>query len=176
MHTYDVMFNVQCTYSRDTGSNYIWEYFYGLWLFHVCIGADYISDDFKPISSDSLPSEETEKALTKSQKKNMRKKQKKKEAKSDFLFEVEEVIGGFSSLEIKHIEVKETETEEMQSSPIERIESEMLQKRIRALKKKIKQIEDLEVKLSSGECLEKEQLDKISKKESYLEELSKLAL
>ena len=136
------------------------------------IGADYVSDDFKALSSDSLPSEEAEKSLTRSQKKNIRKKQKKKEAKPDLLFEVEEVIGGLSTLEVSHTDVEVAVKND--STPIETAESETVKRKLRALKKKIKQIEDLEVKLLSGEILEKEQLDKISKKEFYVEELSKL--
>ena len=50
-------------------------------------------------------------------------------------------------------------------------------KRIRALRKKLKQIEDLESRIASGEITkpDHDQLNKIAKKEEFLKELKDLA-
>lgn len=101
----------------------------------------------------------------------MRKKQKKKESKSDLIFDIEEVIGGVSEMNVENDKPHTIREESTSAAPAT---TEVLLKRIRALRKKIKQIEDLETKLDSGEILEKEQLEKISKKDSFMEELSTL--
>ncbi len=108
------------------------------------------------------------------QKKNLRKKQKKKESKHEYVFEVEEVIEGITDITVKENDAVITSIKEDVVSSLSDISPELLQKKIRALRKKIKQIDDLEARLDNGDILEKEQLEKISKKDNFLEELSKL--
>ena len=151
------------------------------------IGADYIHHELESFPlSDPMVGDRNEKSLTRAQKKNMKKKQKKKESKIDHIFEVEEVIGGFSEIKIEgnddlHVSTHpgmKIEDDCMATKEVENLTqqlktpNEVLQKRIRTLKKKIKQIEELETRLDSGEILEKEQLEKISKKDYFMEELS----
>ena len=125
-------------------------------------------------SSGLTSSEDIEKHLSKSQKKNLRKKQKKKESKHEYVFEVEEVIEGITDITVKENDAVITSIKEDVVSSLSDISPELLQKKIRALRKKIKQIDDLEARLDNGDILEKEQLEKISKKDNFLEELSKL--
>ena len=120
------------------------------------------------------PSEKS--PMTKSQKKNARKKQRRKEQKSsEETFSVdEELTLGMDQL---RLEPKETRCADVAVSaclPDDSKSAEVKQKKIRSLKKKIKRIEELEVRLISGEILEREQLLKIMKKEEYMDELSKL--
>lgn len=158
---------------------------------HITIGADYIQDDLDLSSSvETMVPDKSGKGLTRAQKKNLKKKQKKKLLQNDRLFEVEEIISGFSELGVKdgnpdgsksllthseEIKSKDKATKEMEKTDHELHEPEEVpQKKIRALRKKIKQIEELETKLDHGEILEKEQLEKISKKDRFMEELSQL--
>lgn len=48
------------------------------------------------------------------------------------------------------------------------------EKRLRALKKKLQQIENLKEKMEHGETLEKTQLDKITKEQELLEEIHEI--
>lgn len=118
--------------------------------------------------------------LTRAQKKNMRKKQKKKESKSSELaFEIEEVICGMEGASIDDSDVKELENDatgnSMEKCDTE-ISAEMTQKKLRTLKKKLKQIKELEAKISTGDLKpDKEQLKKILRKGEIQAEIEMLS-
>lgn len=130
-----------------------------------------------------------EKPMSRTQKKNARKKQKKKEKASQLLFEVEEITSaveqvslledssskelspcGKPQLSVSATVTKSDETT-VNSSPGDNL------KRIRALRKKLKQIEDLEHRIASGDITkpDQDQLNKIAKKEVFLKQLEELA-
>lgn len=121
------------------------------------------------------------KPLSKSQKKHARRKQKKKETKeNEQVYEIEELIEGFEKTSI----FNETEDQSVNDQPHPLIVSpdpsslddrEIL-KRVRALRKKVKQIEDLEQRIESGDISkpDKDQLNKISKKHEIVTELNSL--
>ena len=121
------------------------------------------------------------KPLSKSQKKHARRKQKKKETKeNEQVYEIEELIKGFEKTSI----FNETEDQSVNHQPHPLImppdpssldDRETL-KRVRALRKKVKQIEDLEQRIESGEISkpDKDQLNKISKKHEIVTELNSL--
>ena len=125
--------------------------------------------------------------MSRAQKKNARRKQKKREKASELLFEVEEIISAVeqASLQDPSSSSVELPPHVTTTSPIatksgvssEPISSGDNLKKIRALRKKLKQIEDLESRIASGEIIkpDKDQLNKIAKKEEFLKELEELA-
>lgn len=124
-----------------------------------------------------------EKVLTRAQKKNMRKKQKKKEGKqNEYAFEIEEVITSMDQVKVDESEsddVLEGTELSHKYSDVQEIEHtiDLDKKRIRTLRKKLKQITELEDKIDSGDIRpDREQLQKLSKKEEFLEEFQKLSL
>ena len=150
-------------------------------------GAEFV--DPVVFATNEGPSEE--KPMTRAQKKNVRKKQKKKEKASELLFEVEEITsaveqvslledssskelspGGKPQISVSTTVVKLVATDEttVSSAPGDNL------KRIRTLRKKLKQIEDLEVRIASGNITkpDQDQLNKIAKKEEFLKELEEL--
>ncbi len=56
----------------------------------------------------------------------------------------------------------------------EQIEADLKMKKIRKLKKTLREIEQIEEKLKAGQQIEKEQLEKLKKKESIFDELKSL--
>ena len=155
------------------------------------VGAQFVDDSWRVHISQEELSEE--KVLTRAQKKNARKKQKKKDKKTtEFAFEIEEVTGSLEQMSlssewqeqeasVKTKETKQPVKEAATSKPLSTAEvkgtgdGEVL-KRIRAVRKKLKQIEDLESRIASGDIQkpDQDQLSKIAKKEGFLEELSNL--
>ena len=135
------------------------------------------------MSTHDEPNEE--KPMTRAQKKNARKKQKKREKASELLFEVEEITSAVeqaslhdssSSSELPpHVTTTSPKATKPEASG-ETTSGDNL-KKIRALRKKLKQIEELESRIASGEILkpDKDQLNKIAKKEGFLKELEELA-
>jgi partner of Y14 and mago protein len=126
--------------------------------------------------------------MTRNQKKNARKKQKKKEKKENEVvaaFEVEEVIDSFHKLSINNVTTPTTTQPDTMATP-EPFPSLMTTptsgdhvdttRVIRNLRKKLKQIEELERKIGCGELTnpDKGQLDKIKKKNEIIEELKEL--
>ena len=119
--------------------------------------------------------------MSKNQKKNARKRQKKKEKKeSEIVFEIEEVIEGFQKTSLTD-PVDEISAPpplgpplltDIQVAP----DDKDVIKRIRGLRKKLKQIEELERRITSGDITkpDSDQRNKISKKEEILEELKTL--
>lgn len=131
-----------------------------------------------------------EKPMTRAQKKNARKKQKKKERAPELLFEVEEITSateqvslledssskelsphGKPQIAVSTTVVKSVAETTVSSTPVDNL------KRIRTLRKKLKQIEDLEVRIASGDITkpDQDQLKKIAKKEEFLREMEELA-
>ena len=115
-------------------------------------------------SKPSLPpgAYEEEKPLTKNQKKNERRKQKRKDAKQDDVGEgskVEEVTNKLQSTQITT------------SGP-----DDLKIKRIKNLTKKLRQIDELQSKIDSGEIQQPEatQLEKLSKRSEIEKELEEL--
>lgn len=115
--------------------------------------------------------------LTRAQKKNMRKKQKKKKElkQKDYAFEIEEVLGPLEELKVSPESIS-TPLAEKTSDVLKTDHSvEATKKKLRTLKKKLKQIEELEEKLCLGELNpNKEQLNKIARKEEFVEEIEAL--
>ena len=128
-----------------------------------------------PYEADIEP-EET--GLTRSQKKTARKKQKRKENKGQLVFEVEEVISGVEKLSLEPEEGKsETPLSTHEACGVSQpVDKEPL-KAVRALRKKLKQIAELEARIASGdiEKPDNDQLNKIQKKGQFLEELGLLS-
>lgn len=127
-----------------------------------------------------------EKPMSRAQKKNARKKQKKREKASELLFEVEEITSAVEQASLQDSSSSsEPQPPVTTTSPIatkqeassETTSSGDSLKKIRALRKKLKQIEDLESRIASGEILkpDKDQLNKIAKKEGFLKELEDIS-
>lgn len=122
---------------------------------------------------------------SKNQKKNARKRQKKKEKKeSGVAFEIEEVIEGVQKATLETPDVLSTTPSPVETTPVpmettpitmETTPSEDI-KVVRNLRKKLKQIEELERKIESGELIkpDKGQLDKISRKTEIIKEINRL--
>lgn len=148
------------------------------------IGADFVDSSSPKMEFPIIDvSSDSEKPLTRAQKKNIRKKQKKKDTK--YAFEIEEIITNMEDVAIEtksdFIPVSEVTIETKSNSvPVsEAQESDRsidINKKIRTLRKKLKQIEELEEKLDGGEFKpNKEQIAKISKKKDFLEEIEALS-
>ena len=134
----------------------------------------------KPKTADSMA------GMSKAAKKNAKRKEKKKQQGAGEK-NVNSVIDSMaeakissnqsdkSRLGIDQSDASKHETGKSDSAGGERAEAV---KKIRNLRKKLKQIEDLEKRIQSGELQkpEKEQLEKISKKESILAEIEDLEL
>ena len=108
---------------------------------------------------------------TKNQKKNERRKQKKKEESS-------------KTAQEERTETLTSKVQDLQISPkseattVNGSSKETITKKLKGLKKKLRQIEDLEDKLSSGEIkdLAKEQKEKVGRKKEILDEIEDLEL
>lgn len=119
--------------------------------------------------------------MSKNQKKHARKRQKKKEKKeSEIVFEIEEVIEGFQKTSLTD-PVDEISAPPPLDPPLladtqVTPDDKDVIKRIRGLRKKLKQIEELERRITSGDIIkpDSDQRNKISKKEEILEELKTL--
>ena len=116
--------------------------------------------------------------MSRSQKKNARKKQKKKEKASELLFQVEEIISGIEQASLSESGSADEPSTATQSDPevTVNVSSDGNLKRIRMLRKKIKQITELEKRIASGEIThpDADQINKVAKKESFLKELEEL--
>ena len=112
-----------------------------------------------------------EKPLSKNQKKNERKKQKRQVQlngeNSSTLPPTTEVTEAVNKLSIEKVSCNKASTAKA-------FDQADLLKKIKALKKKLKQIDQLEEKLSKGEALEDLQIEKISKKTKLEQELKQL--
>ncbi len=119
-------------------------------------------------------------ALTKSQKKNLKKKEKKKGPQAP-AFEIEEVISSpksISDVKLESLTVeKPHKSVTLPEHPGEPEDVDKL-RLTRALRKKLKQIAELEVRIASGDIKKPDQgqIDKIAKKSEYEQELALLEL
>lgn len=164
-------------------------------LMYIYIGANFVESNVlyeKELITQELPT-----PLTKSQKKNLRKKQKKHEQKSSKVaFVIEEVTSAIDQLTLQSSDqsgatcrIQKLDQSEDSSSapsnivkPISTLKQETehtdkdILKRIRALRKKLKQIDELEARIASCEIdkPDSDQVNKIAKKEAFLEELESL--
>lgn len=117
--------------------------------------------------------------LSKSAKKNLKRKEKKKN--QDHGPNTDQIS---NSLAKASITPSQSEQKVKQAPPSKaepetnELDKAGIEKKIRNLKKKLKQIEDLEAKIQSGELKEpqKEQLEKISKKSVIVDEIESLEL
>ncbi len=119
-------------------------------------------------------------SLTKAQKKNAQKRQKRKEKRQkETGFEIEEVIEGLGSTSLSDNPpkkpVNDTPPPLADDTPTLPVAADQV-KRNKTLQKKLHQIEELERKIASGEIPkpDKDQLKKISNKESLRKELVSL--
>ena len=135
-------------------------------------------------------SSQDDRGLTRSQKKYLKKKEKKKKVSTGFVFEIEEEIKPVSSSPVKssveipsQISVSSDSTSrptlpDSEYLPVadKQMEQEDFHKRIRTIRKKLKQIDDLETKISTGSISspDENQIQKIDRKEEYQRELAKL--
>lgn len=116
--------------------------------------------------------------MSKSAKKNAKRKEKKKQ--QEVPPSIQSVTKSMQDTNIKeqpnksdsHSEVKQSNTSGGDN------DKQDVTKKLRQLRKKLKQIEDLERRISSGELKEpeKEQLEKIAKKNSVLNEIEDLEM
>merc|ERR1712226_852742 len=104
-----------------------------------------------------VPPVDQKKTLTKNQKKNERKKQKRKENATT------------ESDEQEVVEVTEKISDMKTSGTVSEDSTVDIAKKKKGLLKKLKQIQQLEERQSKGEVLEKEQIEKISKKKEFEE-------
>lgn len=111
---------------------------------------------------------------SKNQKKNERRKLKKLERPG---FENSNSTAAVDSLSsgVEKVKLEKPAVEQEVEVPVSK---DVLQKKIKGLKKKLRQIEDLESKMSSGEVKEltKEQVEKVSRKKTITDELEDLEL
>ncbi len=121
---------------------------------------------------DDKPSESA--GLSKSAKKKQKQKEKKKQAAAAVGDKVEEVTNTLKSASLAETKRpdKKSQSEEVSATAADPA------KKLKNLKKKLRQIESLESKIKSGELKnpEKEQLDKVSKKQEIVDEIEDLEL
>ena len=138
-----------------------------------------LHDDFGVVLSSE------DKPMSRAQKKNARKKQKRKEKKAtELAFEIEEVTD-----DLEHVSISEPATTKNGSDSTKAISTKSgegtaiasktdvdVTKRVRTLRKKLKQIEELEARIASGDIQkpDQDQLSKIAKKQEFLDEISEL--
>ena len=108
--------------------------------------------------------------LSKNQKKNARRKNKSSETASHS----NTLEQGVSTLTISNDEDTVTKSNtDNATTNTESVAADVV-KKLRNLKKKLRQIEQLEERVNNGEPLEKEQLEKISRKQEVLDEIADL--
>ena len=145
---------------------------------YMYAGADYVEVYERDVTVEQKP-------LTKAQKKNLHKKQKRKEQKaSQVAFVIEEVTSAMDKVSVQESEATKVasavqDTGALSSSTVEDgvkqegVQQRDILKKVRTLRKKLKQIQDLENRMASGEINkpDSDQLNKIAKKEEFLAEL-----
>lgn len=131
----------------------------------------------KPVSSNSV--DDTAEGLSKSARKNLKRKEKKKQ-KAEGVDSVVtpdmttvDVVDSFSQL---NFDEKKLSADGEQFSLSKDIDDDT-KKRLRNLRKKLKQIEELKTRIDSGELApSKEQLDKLAKCQMIKEEIEEIEL
>ncbi|VDI71014.1 partner of Y14 and mago [Mytilus galloprovincialis] len=130
--------------------------------------------------------------MSKSAKKNMKRKEKKKQGQGEGQSsQVDHLADSLAKTDIKTKTKKSDTTKKSDLTKkselisVKTVEPESsendkasIEKKLRNVKKKLKQVEDLEAKINSGDLKEpeKEQLEKIAKKSSLLAEIQDLQL
>ena len=112
--------------------------------------------------------------MSKSAKKNAKRKEKKKLEQSSSADQIAKVLGDTNISEDQSGSRTQTANQEQDSV----MDKAAIEKKIRNLKKKLRQVEDLQARIESGEIEkpEKEQLEKVAKKDSILDEIEDLEL
>ena len=125
----------------------------------------------------SVPTKQKEEnvVLSKAAKKNLKRKEKKKQQPQEQSITTDQLTNSLAKTNLKSDQSNLTSANGDQPSESDRAG---IEKKIRNLKKKLKQIEDLEAKINSGELKEpqKEQLEKVAKKSTLLAEIEDLEL
>ncbi|WAQ94379.1 PYM1-like protein [Mya arenaria] len=130
-----------------------------------------LNPDTAPQASNKQPSENTDN-MSKAAKKNAKRKEKKKQQDGQTVSVTQ------SGLPVVNISEQMARTSlNAKKDKVEGDKQDTLRK-VRQLRKKVKQIEDLERRIETGELKqpEKDQLDKISKKQSLVDEMEELQL
>lgn len=126
---------------------------------------------------DAAPAKNASAPMSKAAKKNAKRKEKKHQQK-----ESEGAVQGITqSMTQANISSKQDSNKQTQppaNTNNEDSDKHEVLKKVRTLRKKLKQIEDLERRIESGELKEpeKEQLEKISKKQAIVDEMEELQL
>lgn len=126
-----------------------------------------------------------ERPLTRSQKKYLKKKEKKKKVSTEHVFQIEEEIEPVSHSCVKSFPEVSTQisdyvppSADKESSlvDIKVNEKEDSHRQVRTIRKKLKQIADLESRIVSGSITkpDQHQLQKLARKEEYQQQLAKL--
>ena len=120
----------------------------------------------------------TNKPKTKSQKKNEKRKQKRLQAKAEAEGSDEDIVAATEGLHIADADGLGEGRREPVDTPPPALDSEVQPekeklKAIRALRKRLKQIEDLQARIDSGELKQpdKDQLAKLARKDELMAEL-----
>ncbi|KAK7010882.1 partner of Y14 and mago [Biomphalaria glabrata] len=110
-----------------------------------------------------------ENVLSKAAKKNAKRKEKRKQTQN---------ISSTSSIKNSKQNDAPIRTENLEAPSSDVITKDVISKKIKSLKKKLRQIEDLEEKIKSGilKNPEKEQLEKLERKKEILDEIEDLEL
>lgn len=131
----------------------------------------------KPVSSNSV--DDTAEGLSKSARKNLKRKEKKKQKAEGF---DSVVTPDMATVDVVHscsqlnFDEKESSADGEQFSLSKDIDDDT-KKRLRNLRKKLKQIEELKIRIDSGELApSKEQLDKLAKCQTIKEEIEEIEL
>ena len=119
-----------------------------------------------------IPSAETAtEGMSKAAKKNMKRREKKKEKMANETHVVDPVADNVQTMTLSTVPVSEpvtsTNHDEKQKENI---------RQLRSLRKKLKQIVELQARLDAGEKLETEQLEKIGRREAIEEEMEYLEM
>lgn len=148
-----------------------------MWLneyFLFPLGLDYVDET---LMSSIVHDDGISPGLTKNQKKHTRKRQKRKDEKeTKVAFEIEEIIEGVTSLTTEDTPVETPPSFfppllDTSSSTSENVDTA---KKVKNLRKKLKQIDELQRKLDSGMKLDPDQMKKLKKRNEILEELQLL--
>lgn len=130
------------------------------------------------MSEEELILTSASKPKTKSQKKNEKRKQKKSQAKVEAEDDGVEIVSATEKLHIDDPEVLGKDmSRAVEPAPTDQDpDSELQQERerikaIRALKKRLKQIDEIQAKVDSGEQLGKDQLAKLARSDEIMAEL-----
>lgn len=127
-----------------------------------------VSEQSENCSTQSTAQDEA-KELSKAAKKNLKRKEKKKQ-KTD-----EPVLNEFSQLSV--VPQPEPSGSVQPTAPNENMDDDANKKRARNLRKKLKQINELQAAIDSGKITpDKEQLEKLAKRKAIEEELEEIEL